>query len=93
MTGLSRSAANRGVQISVVLAILCAGIAVAVLAPPLIRPALVLAAAVGIVCWITQGLGGVFTGQGTDPGSGPLLILLAACYLPRRQWRATPSRS
>jgi hypothetical protein len=35
------------------------------------------------VFWIAQGLGKVLTGQGTDPNTA-LLILPAACYLPRR---------
>jgi hypothetical protein len=30
---------------------------------------------------------GIFTGQGTDPSTGPLLILLPACY-----WAARASR-
>ena len=84
MDSLSRAADHRGVEISVVLAILCGGIALAVLTEPLVRPAVMLAAAVGILFWVAQGLGGIFTGQGTDPNTGPLLILLAACYLPRR---------
>jgi hypothetical protein len=83
VTGLSRATDHRGVEVSVALAIVCAGIAVALLFQPLIRPALALAACIGLVFSIAQGLGGVFTGQGTDPNSGPLLILLAACYLPR----------
>ena len=40
-------------------------------------PGLVLAAAI----WLAEGLGGVLTGSGTDPNSGPLLVLLAACVL------------
>jgi hypothetical protein len=82
MSGLSRTADHRGVEISVVLAILCAGIALAILVQPLVRPAIVVAAVLGILFWISEGLGGVFTGQGTDPNTGLLLILLAACYLP-----------
>jgi hypothetical protein len=84
MTGLARATDHRGVEVSIALAILCAGVALAVLAEPLIRPALVLAAVLGVLFWIAEGLGGIFTGQGTDPSTGPLLILLAACYLPRR---------
>jgi hypothetical protein len=84
MSSLSRAAAHHGLLISVVLASLCVGVALGILARPLIRPALALAAALAILFWVAQGLGGVFTGQGTDPNTGPLLILLAACYLPGR---------
>ena len=52
------------------------------LVPAVIRPALVLAAALGLLFWLAEGLGGIFTGQGTDPNTGLLLILLAACYWP-----------
>jgi hypothetical protein len=83
MSGLSRAADHRGVAVSVVLALLCVGIALAILAQPLVWPALVLAATLGMVFCLAQGLGGIFTGQGTDPSTGPLLILLSACYLPR----------
>lgn len=93
MTGLSRAAAQHGLVISVVLAILCCCVALAVLTQPLIQPGLVLAGVLGTVFWIAQGLGGVFTGQGTDPGTGPLLILLAACYLPRRRRQLIPQSS
>ena len=88
MSGLSRAADHRGVDISVVLALLCVGIALAMLAHQLVWPALVLAATLGIVFCFAQGLGGIFTGQGTDLGTGPLLILLTACYLPRRTSQA-----
>jgi hypothetical protein len=93
MTSLSRASARHGLLISVVLAILCISVALGILARPLIRPALALAAALGILFWIAQGLGGVFTGQGTDPNTGPLLILLAACYLPRTTRRPAPEPS
>ena len=33
--------------------------------------------------WISgQGLGGIFTGSGTDPNSGPLIVLLALAMAP-----------
>ncbi|MGP0029041.1 MAG: hypothetical protein ACLPVF_00880 [Acidimicrobiales bacterium] len=44
--------------------------------------------------WITgQGFGGVFTGSGTDPNTGPLVILLALAMVPaalpeRSAWRS-----
>jgi hypothetical protein len=89
MNGLSRVADQRGTEISIVLAVCCAGVAVAMLSRPLARLAVIAAATLGIVFWIAQGLGGIFTGHGTDPNSGPLLILLAVCYLPRRTRRVT----
>jgi len=44
--------------------------------------------------WISgQGLGGIFTGSGTDPNTGPLIILLALAMVPsvlpdRSTWRS-----
>jgi hypothetical protein len=82
MNGLSRLAGDRGLEISVVLAVLCALVALGILVPPAIRPTLVVAALLGLSFWLAEGLGGIFTGQGTDPNTGPLLILLAACFWP-----------
>jgi hypothetical protein len=83
MNGLSALTGQRGLEISVVLAVLCALVAVGVFTQPTIRPALVVAAVLGLVFWSAEGFGGIFTGQGTDPNSGPLLVLLAACFWPR----------
>src|SRR5260370_41035521 len=48
------------------------------------RAVLVLAVAVAALIWVAgENFGGVFTGSGTDPNSGPLLALLAAAYWPR----------
>jgi hypothetical protein len=82
MNAMSSLAGQRGLEISVVLAVMCAIVAVGIFAPRIIRPALVLAMALGLLFWIAEGLGGIFTGQGTDPNTGPLLILLAACFWP-----------
>ena len=39
--------------------------------------------AVAAVIWVFgQALGGILTGVGTDPNSGPLLALLALAYWP-----------
>ena len=49
------------------------------------RPAIFLAAG-GLLAtffWVSgQGLGGIFTGSGTDPNSGPLVVLLALAMVP-----------
>jgi hypothetical protein len=82
MNGLSSLAGQRGLEISIALAVLCAVVAVGVFAPPIVKPALILAMALGLLFWIAEGLGGIFTGQGTDPNTGPLLVLLAACFWP-----------
>lgn len=86
MNGLSSLAGQRGLEISVVLAIACTAVAAGVFVPAVTRPALVLAAALGLLFWLAEGLGGILTGQGTDPNTGLLLILLAACYWP---WQAS----
>jgi hypothetical protein len=42
------------------------------------------AVAVAALMWaVGQDFGGIFTGVGTDPNTGPLLALLAAVYWPR----------
>lgn len=84
MNGMSGLAGQRDAEISIVLAAACALAAAGVFARQAIRPALILAAALGLLFWLAEGLGGIFTGQGTDPGTGPLLVLLAACFWPRR---------
>ncbi len=53
--------------------------------PRLARAAILLALAVAAALWLAQGLGGIFTGSGTDPGTGPLLALLALAYWPAAQ--------
>jgi hypothetical protein len=53
------------------------------------RATLVLALVLAAFLWLAQGFGGIFTGAGTDPNSGPLLALLALSYWPLR----TPQRT
>jgi len=76
---------GRGLEISIALAALCAFAAAGVLHPRLMKPALVVAGVLSLVLWTAEGFGGALTGQGTDPNTGPLLLLLAACYWPRRR--------
>src|SRR5262249_59935097 len=84
MALFAQAAEHRGTQISVVLAVACAGVALGVFSRRVRRPVLVIAAGIGLLFWIAEGLGGIFTGEGTDPNTGPLLIVLAACYWPAR---------
>lgn len=66
--------------------------AFAVLLPPrLAKPLYGLAMLLAAITWLGQDFGGILTGQGTDPNSGPLLFLLALAYWPiRPQSAAAP---
>ncbi len=67
------------VPVSVVLAVVLAVIAAGVFLPAqACRGILILAVVVAWVIWAGQDFGGIFTGAGTDPNSGPLLALLAS---------------
>jgi hypothetical protein len=84
--------ANQGLAASVVLAVALAVIAVGVYLPrPLARATLVLAIVVALVIWVVaEAFGGILAGGGTDPNSGPLLVLLALAYWPLRAASAGP---
>jgi hypothetical protein len=57
--------------------------ALGVLLPPrLAKPLYALAMLLAALTWLGQDFGGILTGQGTDPNSGPLLFLLALAYWP-----------
>jgi hypothetical protein len=83
MNGLSSLAGQRGTEISVALAVACALVAAGVVIRPVVKPAVAMAIVFALYFWLAEGLGGIFTGEGTDPNTGLLLILLAACYWPR----------
>jgi len=78
--------ANQGLAAPVVLAVALAVIAVGVYLPrPFARATLVLAIVVALVIWVVaEAFGGILAGGGTDPNSGPLLVLLALAYWPFR---------
>jgi hypothetical protein len=82
--GAARLLAHQGLAASIALAVIFALIALAVFAPaPGLRAAVVAAVVVAAVIWVFgQDLGEIFTGTATDPGSGPLLALLALAYWP-----------
>jgi hypothetical protein len=73
-----------GTEASLVLAGLCGLLAVGIWLPRTQKATLLAAGLFGVLCALCQAFGGVFTGSGTDPGSGPVLVLLAACYWPYR---------
>jgi hypothetical protein len=82
---------NHGAAASVALAIVLIAVAAGVCLPaPAARASVALAIAVAAALWVAQGLGGILTGAGTDPDSGPLLALLALAYWPSvRRGRTT----
>jgi len=80
---LARALAGHGTAVAVVLAILCTAAVLAIALPPrLMRIGVIAAALAGTLIWVAQDFGEVFTGQGTDPNSGLLLIVLAAAFWP-----------
>jgi hypothetical protein len=81
---LGRVSAGHGIPITIGLAAGELGIGAAIMHDRWRNIAAVAGAAFALAIWLTtQGLGGLTTGQATDPNSGPLLILLsAALYLP-----------
>ena len=72
------------IAVAVTLAVLLVIIAVGPFLPASgARTALALAIVVALVTWVVgQDFGGILTGTGTDPGTGALLVLLAAAYWP-----------
>jgi hypothetical protein len=90
MNGAAGLLAHHGLAAAIVLAVLLAAIAVGIYLPrPVARAALTLAIVVAAAIWVIgQALGGLLTGVSTDPGSGPLLALLAIAYWPARASQA-----
>jgi len=86
IVSLDRHAASildgHGLLTSVLLAVVLGVIAVGIfLPPPGARAVVLLAVAVAVIIWIVgENFGGILAGSGTDPNTGPLLVLLAAAY-------------
>jgi hypothetical protein len=79
---LATLTAGHGQTPAIALAALCVLTGAGIFADRLTRPALILAALLGLLIWTAEGFGALTTGQATDPNTGPLLILLAACFWP-----------
>lgn len=86
-TALANGTGNGGAQASLVLAVLCAAVAIGMFFVP--RASVVLAAAMALFIWVAEAFGGLFTGTATDPNTGLVLVLLAACYWPYAEGRQT----
>ena len=84
----------QGTLACAVLAVVFVLIGAGILVPGTTRAALLLAVVAGLAVWVVgENFGMVFTGMATDPGSGPLLILLAAAYWPVPVPEAGPTPS
>lgn len=81
-TRLASALAGHGLAASIMLAVACGAIALSIyLPPPFATAGAVAAIALGALIWLAEAFGGIFTGYGTDPGSGPILMLIAvACW-------------
>lgn len=82
--GAASAVAHRGLGVSVALAVTLGLVALSAFAPPAARRAgIIVAVVVAAAIWLTaEALGGLFGGHGTDPNSGPLLIVIALAYWP-----------
>lgn len=95
---LARALADRGLQATILLAVLCivAGAAVSLgrfASVDLTRVGVAVAVITGLLLWVVQDFGEIFTGQGTDPNTGPLLIVLAAAFWPLRAGETAAART
>ena len=78
---------GQGLPASIVLAAALALVAFGIYLPDrAVKATVVLAIVIASVLWLAQGMGGIFTGSGTDPNTGPLLALLALAF-----WPAAPA--
>jgi hypothetical protein len=81
---------GHGPLVCVLLAVALTVVASSVLVPSITRPALVIGIGLALLIWVVpENLGGILTGSGTDPNTGPLLALLALAYWPRRAAETT----
>jgi hypothetical protein len=80
---VAAAAAGHGIAIAIGAASLSAAVGSAVLLARCARPSLALSTAIALVYLVIgQGIGGILTGSGTDPGTGPLIILIAISMYP-----------
>jgi hypothetical protein len=79
---LGRALGQHASVTAITIAALCCLTAAAIISERLDRAAVIIAAILGAAFWVAEDFGAIFTGQGTDPGSGPLLIVLAFAFWP-----------
>jgi hypothetical protein len=83
---LTAAGGSRAVLVIVGLAVAFGLAAAGLLVPATARAAVLIAAVAATFVWAAgEHFGSVFSGSATDPNSGPLLLLIAAAFWPRRQ--------
>jgi hypothetical protein len=82
-----------GTSLTIVAAVLMTAVGLGVVFDWAIQPLVAIAIVIAIGIWILpEGLGGILTGSGTDPNTGPLLVLVAlAVYWSYWENKATRS--
>lgn len=85
---------HTGTEASIILAVLCGIVLISPFISWLTKPGIVIALVLAIVAiWaVGENFGGILTGQGTDPNTGPLIALLALAYWPQRARGGAVSR-
>ncbi len=82
-----------GIPLALLLSAISAAIGVAVFLNWRPRTFLAISVVLNLLFWVLgQGFGGLFTGQGTDPNSGPLFVLLAVALFSLIPFRAEAFR-
>jgi hypothetical protein len=79
---LAGALANHGIEVSIAAAVLCIVVAVSPFLDRLNRLGVIAAVLFGAAIWLLEDFGGIFTGRGTDPNSGILIVLLATTFWP-----------
>lgn len=79
---LAAAVGGHGTATSIILAAACYVVAISVFASRLARAGVIAGAVIGALLWVSQAFGAILTGQGTDPSSGLLLVLVAAAFWP-----------
>jgi hypothetical protein len=83
---LTAAGGSRAVLIVIGLAVAFGLAAAGLLVPATARAAVLIAAVAAAFVWVAgEHFGSLFSGSATDPNSGPLLLLIAAAFWPRRQ--------
>lgn len=80
--GLAHALAHSGPVVAIAAAALCATAAVTVGTGRLSQLGVLAAVVVACFIWLMEDFGGILTGQGTDPNTGPLLLVLAFAFWP-----------